>query len=175
MTTIKDAVPEHSGAEPREPITADSLLISEHASLYDAMERIENCRTGFTIFAVDAANRVVGVLTRGDVIRFLQRTRPRDSQELAASTVRDAMTPRGDGTSGRPEMLYIVAGRTRTWYQQLTEARKSNRSRWNRIKLVPVLNVKMQLVNVLDLESPLARTRLETLVMAEAFPFDLSA
>jgi hypothetical protein len=149
----------------------DSLLIHEQASLYEAMERLEVCQIGFTIFAMDQSKCVTGVLTRGDVIRFLIKEKSKSSFELARSMVKDAMTHRfGDDLN--PTMLYIDDDEdSRPWYEQLTQLREKNRKRWNRIKLLPVLNADGHLVNVLDLESPRTRARLETLVMAKAFPF----
>jgi CBS domain-containing protein len=156
------------------PFPEDSLLIDEHASLYDAMVRLEKCPIGFTVFAVDKKERVTGVLTRGDVIRYLIQKRPPNTVELTNLTVRDAMTPLAKNEPKdelHPEMLYIDDDSSVAWYEQLTQIRKDNRRRWNRIKLLPVLDGESRLVNVLDLESPRTRARLEALVMATAFPF----
>jgi hypothetical protein len=166
MTTLFDNGPEHTGNT--HPPSNDSLLISEQLRLYDAMERLESCWIGFTLFAVDLNGRVMGVLTRGDVLRFLCRVRPKTSQDLEDLKVKDAMIPRA-GSDGRASMLYIEQDSSETWYEQLTQLREKNKPRWTRIKLLPVLNATMHLVNVLDLESPRTRARLETLVMAKAF------
>ena len=167
MTSLFDNTPQYRDEAPS-PLN-DSLLISEQLGLYDAMDQLESCWIGFTVFAVDLNGCVTGVLTRGDVIRFLCRVRPKTTRDLADLKVKDAMIPR-DGPTGKQSMLYIEQDSSETWYEQLTRLKDNNKLRWTRIKLLPVLNRTGHLVNVLDLESPRTRARLEALVMANAFP-----
>jgi CBS domain-containing protein len=145
-----------------------SVIIPDTAGLYDAMERFEQFQAGLTMFAVDADLRVVGSLTRGDVIRCLVRRRPPASEALARLTVRDAMTPRGDAATA-DGMLWVSNDR-KTWWSQLTQLRELAVKGLHRVRLIPVLSEEGRLVDVLDLEEPRARSRLETLVMAVSFP-----
>jgi uncharacterized SAM-binding protein YcdF (DUF218 family) len=142
------------------------LTVDDSAALYEAMALFDGFEAGFTLFAVDSDRRVVGSLSRGDVIRCLSRRKPADQVELTKFRVRDAMNALSDETGG---MLWVSDDR-RTWWSQLTAQRERAGGRLHRIRLIPVLNAEKQLVSVLDLEEPRTRSRLETLVMAAAFP-----
>lgn len=148
-----------------------NLFISETANLHDAIARLNACRTTFTVFAVDADQRVQGVLTRGDVVRHLQRAHESGVSDLSVMEVRQAMTPRLDSPPGPGEqgVLFVRANGERSWYEQISQMREDHRDRWPRVKLLPVLDNEYRLDTVLDLESPRTRSRLESLVMAEAF------
>jgi hypothetical protein len=138
------------------------------------MARLEQCITSFTVFAVDGDQKVTGVLTRGDILRCLLHCRNRGSAAFDDLIISDAMTPRIPKEPDGRKMLYIEENGPETWYEQLTRLRQGNRARWIRIKLFPVLSDDMRLVNVLDVESPRTRARLEAVVMAEAFDLERS-
>lgn len=149
---------------------SDALLIPETATLHDAIRRLNVCETGLTVFATDVDGAVTGALSRGDVLRFLERTSV--DIDWRQCYVSQAMTPRVRGNSQRLPMLFIDATSINSWFEQVSEIRARHKSRWRRIKLLPVLDKKHKLLNVLDLESPRTRARIETIVMASAFPLE---
>ncbi len=138
------------------------------------MSKLAHSSEAPIIFAVNENRQVEGVLTRGDVIRCLLKNRLERSnlKPIDSLLVREAMTPRAGST--KRCMLYIEEKGEVSWFVQLTKMRDANRARWHRIRLLPVLNREMRLANILDLSSTRTRTRLETLVMAKAFPLENS-
>jgi len=90
--------------------------------------------------------------------------------------VRDAMIEREEDPTDperryKPDfegMLYVLSDDKLTTYEQLTRF-QSNKN-WKKLKLIPILNTEYRILDILDLDSPRTRTRLEALVMTVTHP-----
>src|ERR1700745_2948962 len=115
---------------PSKDVEDKYLVIPETATLLEAIWRLNRCTTGFTVFCENASNQITGVISRGDILRFIEK-HPDWTPEDASFSVRDAMTPHRSGAGPRI-MLFVRIEGERSWYDQITSIREQNWEYWNR-------------------------------------------
>ncbi|MEE3484967.1 MAG: nucleotidyltransferase family protein [Bacteroidales bacterium] len=122
-----------------------SHLISQNKSLLEALSQINGMGKGpLVLFVVDDANRMVGTLTDGDSRRAL----------IAGFTVND----RVEKIMHR-DFKYLSI-------DDINDVQKIKEQKSLLMKLVPVLNKEMQVVDVIDLQKYITRLPVDAVLMA---------
>lgn len=151
--------------------SATKLSIARTASLYEAMERLNQCTSTRTLLVVDENDRLVGTLTDGDIRRYVcaqhenRQERPNGQDDILRDFVFNAV-PQGEDwfpPVRDNESLFASITRERHW-EHLHPGR--------RLRVIPIVDGGNQVIDILDLLHTRQRPRLEIAIMRQAFPID---